>query len=287
MKKNIWRILFWGIMSLIFMTFGIIGFMQDSSEAKKDEIILKAIVDRFNVSTKITQYEGINTKIKATAKGRKIKVVYSGAKEKVYTYDYSDGILYSSMIKNDSIGNNILIAMTDSIANYNGELLGNTFELFNSNEIKNYNLNQGIELTYDTAEIKIKLNTKIAVKPKQDEPIEEVISYFLVEDFKEQDKLDYDLKLTKNKITFLRESENIFAVSEETLTENSIESIKNILIYFYSTDYINYLSNVSIANKINYIDETIKIEFNPEKNVAEINAFNNDEFIKVEILNLN
>lgn len=287
MKKNIWRILFWGIIAVICTVLGIVGYLQNNVGTESDRIILKNIANTFNSSSKLKEYESIGTHITASVKGRKIVIKYRGASEHDYTYTYEDGVLSSSFDKNDSTANNIMIFMTDAVAVYNGQTEGETYELFTSNEILNYNLESGIEIIHEQNKTKIKLNTSVAVISKEEESDEgndDEIAYFLVEDFNSRDKSDTNLTKTKGNITLQRENEYIFTVSEKSLTDDAFESLKNILIYFYGEEYSAILDEVNFIDEANYFGDIISIEFNPDKNEFEnINLTDDNEFIRVSI----
>ena len=111
------------------------------------------------------------------------------------------------------------------------------------------------------------MNTNVAVTPRVSV---NQVSYFLYEDFSEEEKENYDLIKTKGNIIFIRENENEFAIGEiGSISNDAKESLKNIIIYFYGTEYSNRLDNVDFTNKTDYKDELIEILFNPDENEIE------------------
>ena len=161
----------------------------------------------------------------------------------------------------------MLVAVTDSIAVLNGESSNQVYTVFQNNSIDNYTFEEGIKITYNLTTTDAILNTNVAVTPHI---TENKISYFLYEDFSEEEKENYSLTKTKGNLIFIRENETEFALAEiNKLSNDAKESLKNIIIYFYGTGYSNKLENVDFENKINYEDEIIKIMFNPEENEYE------------------
>lgn len=282
MKKNIWRILFWGLILIMCLTLGMVGYLESKRISDESEILLNKIKSILDDSYIIQRYEDSNIVIETKVKGEKLTITFSSAKENEYTYTLDNDILKTEYNKNDTTAKDILMAVTDSIAVLNGEKSNETFSIFQNSQIDNYTLDEGIEIIYNLNTTKVSLNTKVAVKPLI---IENEITYFLYEDFTEEDKENYNLIKTKNNLIFIRETETEFAIAElNNITEDTIESLKNITIYFYGTEYSNKLENVDFKNKTNYSDELIEITFNPEKNEYETNNIPNDyEFIKVKI----
>ena len=284
MKKNIWRILFWGIILLLCMTLGIVGFLENRRINEAAEIVLNDLNNIVKNSYILDKYDLPNVEITSNVKGNELIITYSGSRENNYTYTLKDNILTTSYDASDNIGRDILIAVTDSIAVLNGEESGNVYELFQTSTINNYKINEGIEISTNASLVEVTLNINIAVIPYSEEP---EISYFLYEDFSEDDKTNYNLIKSKNNLILIRQSEFEFSLAENNqLTSDLEESLKNIIIYFYGTDYSNRLSNVDFTNKTNYSDEKIEVTFNPEKNTIEqTNIDENYEFVRIKIIN--
>lgn len=284
MKKNIWRILFWGIILLLCMTLGIVGFLENRRINEEAEIVLNDLNNIVKNSYILDKYDLPNVEITSNVKGNELIITYSGSRENNYTYTLKDNILTTSYDASDNIGRDILIAVTDSIAVLNGERSGNVYELFQTTTINNYKINEGIEISTNTSVVEAKLDINIAVIPYSAEP---KISYFLYEDFSEEDKTNYNLIKSKNNLILIRQNEFEFSLAENNqLTSDLEESLKNIIIYFYGTDYSNRLSNVDFTNKTNYSDEKIEVTFNPEKNTIEqTNIDENYEFVRIKIIN--
>lgn len=273
MKKNIWRILFWGLILLICLTLGTVGYLENRRINNEAEVLLNKIKTILNDSYIINKYEESNIKIDINVKGNKLTITFSGSTEKDYVYNLKDNVLSTQYNKNDTTGREMLIAVTDSIAVLNGESSNQVYSIFQNNSIDNYTFDEGIKITYNMSTTDVILNTNVAVTPHVTET---QISYFLYEDFSEEEKENYNLIKTKGNLIFIRENETEFALAEiNALSNDAKESLKNIIIYFYGTEYSNKLSNVDFDNKIDYEDELIKIMFNPEENEYESNNIPN------------
>lgn len=273
MKKNIWRILFWGLIFLICITLGTVGYLENRRINDEAEVLLNKIKTILNDSYIINKYEESNIKIDINVKGNKLTITFSGSTEKDYVYNLKDNVLSTQYNKNDTTGREMLIAVTDSIAVLNGESSNQVYSIFQNNSIDNYTFDEGIKITYNMSTTDVILNTNVAVTPHVTET---QISYFLYEDFSEEEKENYNLIKTKGNLIFIRENETEFALAEiNALSNDAKESLKNIIIYFYGTEYSNKLSNVDFDNKTDYEDELIEIMFNPEENEYESNNIPN------------
>ena len=267
MKKNIWRILFWGLILILCLTLGTVGYLENRRINDQAEILLNKIKNILKDSYIITKYEESNVKIDINVKGNKLTITFSDSTEKDYVYSLKDNVLSTQYSKNDTTGREMLVAVTDSIAVLNGESSNQVYTVFQNNSIDNYTFEEGIKITYNLTTTDAILNTNVAVTPHI---TENKISYFLYEDFSEEEKENYSLTKTKGNLIFIRENETEFALAEiNKLSNDAKESLKNIIIYFYGTEYSNKLENVDFENKINYEDEIIKIMFNPEENEYE------------------
>lgn len=273
MKKNIWRILFWGLILLICLTLGTVGYLENRRINNEAEVLLNKIKTILNDSYIINKYEESNIKIDINVKGNKLTITFSGSTEKDYVYNLKDNVLSTQYNKNDTTGREMLIAVTDSIAVLNGESSNQVYSIFQNNSIDNYTFDEGIKITYNMSTTDVILNTNVAVTPHVTET---QISYFLYEDFSEEEKENYNLIKTKGNLIFIRENETEFALAEiNALSNDAKESLKNIIIYFYGTEYSNKLENVDFETKTDYEDELIKIMFNPEENEYESNNIPN------------
>ena len=273
MKKNIWRILFWGLILIICLTLGTVGYLENRRINDEAEVLLNKIKTILNDSYIINKYEESNIEININVKGNKLTITFSGSTEKDYVYSLKNNVLNTQYSKNDMTGREMLIAVTDSIAVLNGESSNQVYSIFQNNSIDNYTFDEGIKITYNMSTTDVILNTNVAVTPHVTET---QISYFLYEDFSEEEKENYNLIKTKGNLIFIRENETEFALAEiNALSNDAKESLKNIIIYFYGTEYSNKLSNVDFDNKTDYEDELIKIMFNPEENEYESNNIPN------------
>ena len=286
MKKNIWRILFWGLILLVCLTLGIVGFLENKRINDVSEIKLNDIKDILDDSYIINTYKEANVQINTSVKGNNLTITFSSAVEHDYVYTLKGNILNTEYDKTDETSIDILMAVTDSIAVLNGENSDNVYSIFRNNEIDNYTLDEGIEITYNNNQANVKLNINKAVTPRI--TTNDETSYFTFTDFTEEDITNHNFTKSKSNLILIRENETEFALAEtNTLSSNTLESLKNIIIYFYGTEYSNELNNIDFDSKANYTSELIEITFNPEKNEYELNNItSNHEFIRVKINNI-
>ena len=267
MKKNIWRILFWGLILILCITLGTVGYLENRRKNDEAGIVLNRIKNILDNSYIINRYKEANTEININVNKNKLFISFSSVTEDEYVYVLENNILSTKYNKNDSAGRDILMAVTDSIAVLNGEASDQVYSIFQNNKIDNFTIDEGIEITYNLNSVEVLLNTNVAVTPRVSV---NQVSYFLYEDFSEEEKENYDLIKTKGNIIFIRENENEFAIAEiGSISNDAKESLKNIIIYFYGTEYSNRLDNVDFTNKTDYKDELIEILFNPDENEIE------------------
>lgn len=144
-KANIFRIIFWGFITLICLTCAISGLVYNNILFKNRETDLKNIVNVFNNTKVIKNYESVNTNITATLDGKNIKILYEGVEIKEYKYKLKNGYLQTELKNNDAIGKIILMVLADSIGITKGQVEGEIYTLFNNDIVLNYKLKDGIE----------------------------------------------------------------------------------------------------------------------------------------------
>lgn len=157
-KANIIRSIFWGTIALIALVLGILGLLEYNKIFKNSKQDLENIIKIFNNSQIIKEYQNVDTEITASLKGKNIKIEYIGLETKTYNFKLKNGYLEVKINKNDTVGNVILMVITDSIAISKGQIEGNTYPLFKNNLIYNYKLTDGIEVNTSRSEYKVKIS---------------------------------------------------------------------------------------------------------------------------------
>ena len=113
MKKNILRILFWGLILLICLTLGTVGYLENRKINNEAEVLLNKIKTILNDSYIINKYEESNIELNINVKGNKLTITFSGSTEKDYVYSLKNNVLNTQYSKNDMTGREMLIAVTD------------------------------------------------------------------------------------------------------------------------------------------------------------------------------
>ena len=166
-KANILRAIFWGVITVILISAGVVGVMYNNEilNSRKDE--LESIIKIFENSKTVKNYESIDAKITAKFKGKNIRVTYNGAKIEMYDFKLKDGYLETNIDKNDSVGRIIVMVLADAIAVNYGMPEESTFLIFNDDNILKYKLVDGIEYKLknnNTYNVKINLDTYLVNK---------------------------------------------------------------------------------------------------------------------------
>lgn len=170
MNKNIIRSIFWGLMSLIMLSLGIMGMLFHNKifNEKKDDLI--KITEAFNKSKIVQTYKNASTDIEAYLDGKNIKIIYHGVETKKYTFKLKNGYLETKIKEKDETGKLLSMVLADSVAIINGQSEGSTYPFFTNNDVLSYSLNDGIEYKRknDIYVIKINLNNYILVYNRPD-----------------------------------------------------------------------------------------------------------------------
>lgn len=170
-KANLLRIIFWGFITLICLTCAVSGLIYNNILFKNRETDLKNIVEVFNNTKVIKNYESVNTNIIAKLDGKNIKVSYEGVEIKEYKYKLKNGYLQTELEDNDAVGKIILMVLADSIAINKGQNEGEIYTLFNNNTVLTYKLKDGIEYKNKNNSSVIKLNLDNYILRKETEDI--------------------------------------------------------------------------------------------------------------------
>lgn len=157
-KANIIRTIFWGFITLICLTCAVSGLVYNNVLFKNRETDLKNIVEVFNNTKVIKNYENVDTTITAQLDGKNIKILYEGVETKEYKYKLKNGYLQTEIKDNDSVGKIILMVLADSIGVTKGQNEGEIYTLFNNDTVLTYKLKDGIEYKNKDNSSIVKLN---------------------------------------------------------------------------------------------------------------------------------
>ena len=144
--KNIWRIIFWGIILIISLSAGVLGVIYSNQNFNKRKNDLVNIVETFNSNQLINDYKKIDVNLTAKLSDKNIIVSYTGNVNKDYIFKFKKNYLETTISKNDNIADIVVMLITDSISTIHGETQNSINDLFNSN-IYNFKFSDGISYT--------------------------------------------------------------------------------------------------------------------------------------------
>lgn len=139
--KNIWRIIFWGIILIISLCAGVLGVIYSNQNFNKRKNDLVNIVETFNSNQLINNYKKIDVNLNAKLSDKNIIVSYTGNVNKDYIFKFKKNYLETTISKND---------------------------LFNSN-IYNFKFSDGISYTDKTDKFIVKINLDNYIKNRTSE----------------------------------------------------------------------------------------------------------------------
>ena len=167
--KNIYRIMFWGLIAALSLAAGIVGVITNNQLFKQRENELKSIVNYYNNSELLREYRLANVMISSSLVNKDIVVSYDGVYSKKYKYELYNGYLKTSYSSSDAFGKVSLMLMADAISQYYGNDSKSLYPAFNSNYIYKYNMNDGISFEFKNDEYIVKLSLDKPVTPISEE----------------------------------------------------------------------------------------------------------------------
>ena len=173
--KNIYRIMFWGLVCTLSLAAGIVGVITNNQLFSQRKNELNSIISYYNESDLLKEYRLANVMVSASLDNKDIVVTYEGIESKKYRYVLYNGYLKTTYNKNDSFAKVSLMLITDAISQYYGNPAKNVYSEFNNDEIYNYTFDKGInfELNKNKYIVKINLNKPLDLIVKTNEEIEE------------------------------------------------------------------------------------------------------------------
>ena len=175
--KNKYRIIFWGFILLICLSCGITGIIKNNTIFKGQSDKFNKIIENFNNSTLLRDYKTREINIKARLKGKNIVVNYEGMQSKTFKFINKENYLEVKYSKDDNFGYIIVMLMTDSISEYYNQQDEIVYPLFNNQEVMNYTLKDGIEITTKDNDyiVKINLDTPLLLPTIENNTKEEIV----------------------------------------------------------------------------------------------------------------
>lgn len=161
--KNIWRIIFWGIILIISLCAGVLGVIYNNQNFNKRKNDLVNIVETFNSNQLINNYKKIDVNLNAKLSDKNIIVSYTGNVNKDYIFKFKKNYLETTISKNDSIADIVVMLITDSVSTIHGEAQNSINDLFDSN-IYNFKFSDGISYTDKTDKFIVKINLDNYIK---------------------------------------------------------------------------------------------------------------------------
>jgi DNA-binding protein YbaB len=126
----------------------------------KTTVNLNQIARKFASSKVVKEYKESGIEVSATTNKNVLTIKYEDIN---YKYILNDSILSTSLKNDDLTGSIMLIAVVDSIGQLHGYHDGQTYATLNSEELKTYTIEKGIETTENgnTVNVKIDVNKKL------------------------------------------------------------------------------------------------------------------------------
>lgn len=166
--KNIWRIIFWGIILIISLCAGVLGVIYSNQNFNSKKSDLENIVETFNNNPLINDYKRVNVNLSASLNGKSIVISYTGNISEDYIFKFRKNYLETTISKSDNIADIVVMLITDSVSTIHGEAQNSINDLFNSN-IYNFKFSDGISYTDKTDKFIVKINLDNYIKNRTSE----------------------------------------------------------------------------------------------------------------------
>ena len=161
--KNIWRIVFWGIICMLCLSAGIFGIIYNNQNFNKRKDDLLNIVKTFNSNQLINEYKKININLNSNLQDKNLVVTYTGNISNEYTFKLKNNYLETTINKSDNIANIVVMLIADSISTIHGEKQNSINDLFDNN-IYNYKFEDGISFIDKSNKYLVKINLDNYIK---------------------------------------------------------------------------------------------------------------------------
>ncbi len=161
--KNIWRIVFWGIVCIMCVCAGVFGVIYSNQNFNSKKSDLENIVETFNNNPLINDYKRVNVNLSASLSGKSIVISYTGNISEDYIFKFRKNYLETTISKSDNIAEIVVMLMADSVSTIHGEAQNSINDLFDS-RIYSYKFEDGISYTDKTDKYLVKINLDNYIK---------------------------------------------------------------------------------------------------------------------------
>lgn len=248
------------IICLVVIVIGIYGIFIVGKDDNK--ITLKSIANKFEISeTKDYLIDYSNT-FSVTASKDQIVIK---ANDNEYRYILNDNILTTTINKEDTNGIMLALMLIDNIEQLHDYEAEQIFNILNSEQIEEYTIDKGVEITYNEKDAIIKVDIS-----KKLEIIDFSKLYFTkeslsdIEEFLKDRGCVHKIKgyLILNKCG--DEKENVITIGEKNnLTENTYKSLLNVIEIILNTEEKEKFEN-EFPTLENKSSEKYNLILNPE-----------------------
>ena len=165
--KNLYRIIFWGVITLALIALGIVGVIESNKNFSSTKSELNYIVNTFNKSNIVDTYQKSGVIVEAEISKRNLVINYDGQTSKKYQFTFNNDSLEYTYLESDVFGLLLVKTVTNYINEYYGDSSHNIGKIFDDKDLlKTYTINDGITFISDgyTNNVKIKLGSIINIK---------------------------------------------------------------------------------------------------------------------------
>jgi hypothetical protein len=242
----------------------------------KSAISLNQIAEKFISSKVIKEYKESGIEISATASDDVLNIKY---KDTNYKYILNDNILSISLKADDMAGAVMLIAVVDSVGQLHGYNDGQTYITLNSDEIKTYTIEKGIETTQtgDTVNVKIDINKKLELVDLSNTYIEVTD----LNDLADSIKGDGTAQTSKGNLIFYKtgyDDEAVITIGEkDELTSNAYNTILSAVeVIFGNNEAVLFAQYYPSLQEKSY--GKYNMELNPKLSAMEAFIFSDSSY---------
>ncbi len=162
--KHLYRIIIYGIILVICIVMGLLGFSEKNRQFSNKKEELTSIISSINNSNYVKNYKENGVIINAKLYNKSILISYQGVNNYNYKFTLGNNYLYAKYNENDAIANMFVMLLADSIGQYYGENEGYSYEIFTNNYYMSSSFNDGIEINNKNGKNYVKINLDEHIK---------------------------------------------------------------------------------------------------------------------------
>ena len=158
MKKNLYRIIFWGLIMALCIAAGVLGVIRKNAGYSESKAEIDYIVKAFNASSAVQIYYRSGVIITADTDGKDLVVNYDGGDKVTYKFKYYNGYLQTTINQSDAFAIVMLKVIAESINEYYGDKtqsIGSVFE--DNSKLLLYTFDNGMEFSPSEGNYIVKL----------------------------------------------------------------------------------------------------------------------------------